>query len=53
MTVKAVSIFQGLHRETVKMIDKDFMKRGKDSRELREIKTIGIDEISVGKRQDG
>jgi len=50
MTVKAVSIFQGLHRETVKMIDKDFMKIGKDSRKLREIKTIGIDEISVGKR---
>src|SRR4030043_593357 len=51
MTVKAVAIFQCLHRGTVKAIDKLAMEKVQASRPLDGITVLGIDEIAVGKGQ--
>jgi transposase len=51
MTVKAVAIFQSLHRGTVKTLDKHALEREQASRPLDGITVLGIDEISVGKGQ--
>jgi transposase len=51
MTVKAVAIFQSLHRGTVKTIDKLALEREQASRPLDGITVLGIDEIAVGKGQ--
>jgi transposase len=51
MTVKAVAIFQSLHRGTVKTIDKLALERVQASRPLDGITVLGIDEIAVGRGQ--
>jgi transposase len=51
MTVKAVAIFQSLHRGTVKTLDKLALQREQASRPLEGITALGIDEIAVGKGQ--
>jgi len=51
MTVKAVAIFQSLHRGTVKTLDKLAMEAVQASRPLDGITVVGIDEIAVGKGQ--
>jgi transposase len=51
MTVKAVAIFQCLHRGTVKAIDKLALERVQASRPLDGITVLGIDEIAVGQGQ--
>jgi len=51
MTIKAVAIFQSLHRGTVKAIDKLAMEEVQASRPLDGITVLGIDEIAVGKGQ--
>jgi transposase len=49
MTVRAVSIFQWLHRDTVKAIDKGMLKEVQATRSLDGIVVLGADEIAVGK----
>ena len=51
MTNKAVGIFQGLHRHTVKDIDKHAMAEVQATRPLDGITVLGADEIAVGKGQ--
>ena len=51
MTIKAVAIFQSLHRGTVKAIDKRAMEVVQTSRPLDGITVLGVDEISVGQGQ--
>jgi len=51
MTVKAVAIFQALHRGTVKTLDKLALERVQASRPLDGITSLGIDELAVGKGQ--
>ena len=51
MTVKAVAIFQCLHRGTVKAIDKLALEKVQASRPLDGITVLGIDEIAVGRGQ--
>src|SRR3990170_1863471 len=51
MTVKAVAIFQCLHRGTVKAIDKLALEQVQASRPLDGITVLGIDEIAVGQGQ--
>jgi transposase len=51
MTNKAVGIFQGLHRHTVKDIDKYAMAEVQANRPLDGITVLGADEIAVGKGQ--
>jgi len=51
MTIKAVGIFQSLHRGTVKTIDKLAMEAVQSSRPLDGITVLGIDEIAVGQGQ--
>jgi len=48
-TVKAVAALFGLHRHTVKAIDKKAMKEVKAHRPLDGITVVGMDEITVGK----
>ena len=48
-TVKAVSILFGLHRHTVKDIDKVVLEEVQSRRSLDGISILGMDEISVGK----
>jgi len=49
MTVQAVAIFQSLHRDTVKAIDKIALKGIQANRPLDGIAVLGADEIAVGK----
>ena len=49
MTVQAVATFQGLHRNTVKTIDKIKLEEALANRPLDGITVLGIDEIAVGK----
>jgi transposase len=51
MTIKAVAIFQSLHRGTVKAIDKLALEAVQASRPLDGITVLGIDEIAVGQGQ--
>lgn len=51
MTNKAVAVFTGLHRHTVKSIDKQSLKDIQANRPLDGITVLGADEISVGKGQ--
>lgn len=51
MTNKAVALFQALHRDTVKTIDKRAIRAAQAARPLDGITTLGIDEISVGRGQ--
>ena len=51
MTIKAVAIFQSLHRGTVKTIDRLAMEAVQASRPLDGITVLGIDEIAVGQGQ--
>lgn len=48
-TVKAVAAFFGLHRETVKDIDREALTRVQAGRSLEGITVLGVDEIAVGK----
>ena len=48
-TVKAVAVLFGLHRHTVKDIDKVALAEVQSSRSLDGISVLGMDEISVGK----
>ena len=48
-TVKAVAMFFGLHRQTVKNIDKQALAKVQAQRPLDGITVLGADEISVGK----
>lgn len=50
-TVKAVAILFGLHRETVKDIDKEALSKVQAERSLDGITVLGMDEIGVGKGQ--
>jgi transposase len=49
MTVQAVAIFQCLHRNTVKNIDKMMLEAIQANRSLDGITVLGADEIAVGK----
>jgi len=49
MTVRAVSIFQWLHRDTVKAIAKGMLKEVQATRSLDGIVVLGADEIAGGK----
>lgn len=51
MTNQAVGLFQGLHRGTVKEIDKEAMERVQAERSLDGITVLGVDEIAVGHGQ--
>ena len=51
MTHKAVGILQGLHRGTVREIDKAMMEKVQSKRSLEGITVLGFDEIAVGKGQ--
>lgn len=48
-TVKAVALLFGLHRHTVKDIDKEALARVQAARPLDGITVAGVDEIGVGK----
>jgi transposase len=48
-TVKAIAALFGLHRHTVKAIDKKAMKEVQAHRPLDGITVVGMDEIAVGK----
>jgi transposase len=48
-TVKAVAVLFGLHRETVKEIDKEALTKVQTERPLDGITVVGVDEIGVGK----
>lgn len=48
-TVKAVALLLGLHRQTVKNIDKAALARVQEGRPLDGITVLGVDEIAVGK----
>lgn len=52
MTNKSVSLFQSLHRGTVKEIDKRSMTQVQAHRSLDGITVMGVDEIAVGKGQN-
>ena len=49
MTVKDVSIFERLHWQTVKEIDKRTIQKAQAERDLTGITVLGVDEISVGR----
>jgi transposase len=51
MTLKAVALFQGLHRETVKNLDKRALQSLQATRPLDGITALGIDELAVGPGQ--
>lgn len=51
MTNKAVSVFQALHRHTIKDIDKQAMAKVQAERPLDGLTVLGADEIAVGKGQ--
>lgn len=51
MTVKAVGLFEGLHRETVKTLDKRRLQQAQQQRPLDGITQLGADEIAIGKGQ--
>lgn len=51
MTHKAVGILLGLHRGTVREIDKAMMEKVQSERSLDGITVLGFDEIGVGKGQ--
>ena len=51
MTHKAVRILQGLHRGTVREIDKAMMEKVQSEKSLEGITVLGFDEIAVGKGQ--
>lgn len=48
-TVKAVALLFGLHRQTVKDIDKAALSKVQQGRSLDGITVLGVDEIAVGK----
>lgn len=48
-TVKAVALLFGLHRHTVKDIDKSALEKVQSERSLDGITVMGVDEIGVGK----
>jgi transposase len=48
-TVKAVALLFGLHRHTVKDIDKVALEKVQAGRDLDGITVLGVDEIAVGK----
>jgi len=50
--VKAVALLFGLHRHTVKDIDKEVLAKIQAARPLDGITVLGMDEISVGKGQN-
>lgn len=52
MTVKAVAVLETLHRGTVKAIDKAALRATQAARPLDGIRTLGIDEIAVGRGQN-
>jgi transposase len=52
MTNKAVGILQGLHRHTVKDIDKQAIAEVQTTRPLDGLTVLGVDEIAVGKGQN-
>ena len=49
MTHKAVGILLGLHRGTVRGIDKAMMEKVQSERSLEGITVLGFDKIGVGK----
>ncbi len=51
MTNRAVALFQALHWDTVKTIDKRAIQAAQAARPLDGISTLGIDEIAVGRGQ--
>ncbi len=48
-TVKAVALLFGLHRHTIKDIDKEALAKVQAERPLDGISVVGVDEIGVGK----
>ena len=51
MTLKAVAALQGLHRGTVKALDKQALQQAQATRPLEGITVLGADEIAVGPGQ--
>ena len=51
-TVKAVAVLFGLHRHTVKDVDKEALTKVQATRPLDGITVLGMDEIGVGKGQN-
>lgn len=51
MTVKAAALLEGLHRETVKTLDKRRLQQAQQQRPLDGITQLGADEIAIGKGQ--
>lgn len=51
MTIKAVATLTGLHRHTVKDIDREELEKIQANRPLDGIIVLGADEISIGKGQ--
>jgi transposase len=51
MSVQAVALLQGLHRSTVKAIDKRMLEKIQAERPLDGISVLGADEIAVGRGQ--
>lgn len=49
MTVKAVALLEGLHRETVRTLDKRRLQQAQQQRPLDGITQLGVDEIAIGK----
>jgi transposase len=49
MSNKAVGVLQGLHRHTVKEIDKQAMQAVQAQRSLEGITVLGVDEIAIGR----
>lgn len=48
MTVKAVAVLAGLHRRTVKTLDRLSLERVQASRPLEGVTVLGMDELSMG-----
>jgi transposase len=49
MSIKAVASFTGLHWETVKNIEKDWLEKKYRKVRLNEVEYLGIDEVYLGK----
>ena len=49
MTISAVAEYMGLHWNTVKDIEKDYLKKKYSNISISEVTAIGIDEVYIGK----
>ena len=50
MTVKAIAIKTGLHWNTVKGIEKEYLTKKYNSISVKDVTAIGIDEVNIGKK---